>query len=228
MSKHLLLTTCSLAGLLLAAAAQADNGTALIGKVTSAQEPVMEGVLVSARLDGSNVTTTVVTNAQGVYSFPADKLAPGHYTIATRAVGYKLDGPKAADVSSGTATTADITLAKTNALANQPPNGECLNSLPGDDRLKAALTNGAGCHTVQRIVQSTHDADEFMQVFKRMGTYSPGSTPTHPQPLLPGGNNSDRAPIPASIQQKMADYLASVNLSNAESMEFPLKPFPRL
>src|SRR5580704_15961590 len=147
MAKHLLLTTCSLASLLLATAAQAEGGTALTGKVTSAQEPVMEGVLVSARLDGSNVTTTVVTNAQGVYSFPADKLAPGHYSIATRAVGYKLDGPKAADVSAGAATTADITLAKTNALANQLSNGEWLNSLPGDDKLKAALTNCVGCHT---------------------------------------------------------------------------------
>jgi streptogramin lyase len=61
-----------------------------------------------------------------------------------------------------------------------------------------------------------------------MGTYSPGSTPTHPQPLLPGGNNSDRSPMPAPIQKTMADYLASVNLSNAETTEFPLKPFPRL
>src|SRR5580704_5527039 len=185
MSRHLLLTSCSLACLLLATAAQADNGIALTGKVTSAQEPTMEGVLVSARLDGSNVTA-------------------------------------------GVATTADITLAKTNALANQLSNGEWLNSLPGDDRLKAALTNCVGCHTIQRIVQSTHNADEFMQVFKRMGTYSPGSTPTHPQALLPGGNNSDRSPMPAPIQQKMADYLASVNLSNAETVEFPLKPFPRL
>jgi virginiamycin B lyase len=228
MSRHLLLTTCSLAGLLLATAAQAQNGTALTGKVTSAQEPTMEGVLVSAKLDGSTVTTTVVTNAQGVYAFPADKLAPGHYTISTRAVGYKLDGPKAADIAAGSAATADLTLNKTNALANQLSNGEWLNSLPGDDRLKAALTNCVGCHTIQRIVQSTHNADEFMQVFKRMGTYSPGSTPTHPQPLLAGGNNSDRSPMPGPIQQKMADYLASVNLSNAETVEFPLKPFARL
>jgi virginiamycin B lyase len=234
MAKHLLLTkkllqaSCGLAGLLLATAAPAQNGTALSGKVTSAQEPAMEGVLVSARRDGSPITTTVVSNAQGVYSFPADKLAPGHYTISTRAVGYKLDGPKAADVSAGAATTADLTLNKTNALANQLSNGEWLNSLPGDDKLKAALTNCVGCHTIQRIVQSTHDAAEFMQVFKRMGTYAPGSTPTHPQSLLPGGNNSDRSPIPAAIQQKMADYLAGVNLSNAETVEFPLQPFPRL
>src|SRR6202043_2900723 len=177
---------------------------------------------------GSTIPTTVVSNAQGVYSFPAEKLAPGHYTISTRAIGYKLDGPKAADVAAGGASTADLTLAKTNALINQLSNGEWLSSLPGDDRIKAALTNCVGCHTLQRIVQSTHDADEFMQVFKRMGTYSPGSTLTHPQPLLPGGNNSDRAPIPASIQKQTADYLASVNLSNAETGEFPLKTLPRL
>jgi hypothetical protein len=37
-AKHLPLTTCSLAGLLLATTAQAENGAALTGKVTSAQE----------------------------------------------------------------------------------------------------------------------------------------------------------------------------------------------
>jgi len=228
MKKKFLLTSVAFAGLMLSASAQAQSGVALTGKVTSTQEPVMEGVLVSARRDGSNITTTVVSNAQGVYSFPADKLQPGHYTLAIRAVGYKLDGPKTADVTAKGAATADITLAKTNALANQLSNGEWLNSLPGDDKLKAALTNCVGCHTLQRIVQSTHDADEFMQVFHRMGTYSPGSTPTFPQPLLPGGNNSDRSPMPGPIQKTMANYLASVNLSNAETIDFPLQPFPRL
>jgi streptogramin lyase len=226
--KFLLLTSAGLAGLMLSAAARAQDGVALTGKVTSVQEPAMEGVLVSAKRDGSNITTTVASNHQGVYSFPAGRLTPGHYTLLIRAVGYKLDGAKAADVTANSPTTADLTLTKTNALSNQLSNGEWLNSLPGDDKLKAALTNCVGCHTVQRIVQSTHDADEFMAVFKRMGTYSPGSTPTHPQPLLPGGNNSNRSPMPAPIQKTMADYLASVNLSNAETTEFPLKPFPRL
>jgi virginiamycin B lyase len=226
--KSLLLMSCGLAGLLLATTAQAEPGTALTGKVASAQEPVMEGVLVSAKLDGSNITTTVVTNEQGVYSFPADQLSPGHYMLSIRAVGYRLDGPQAADVAASGPATADLTLSKTNALANQLSNGEWLNSLPGDEKLRAALTNCVGCHTLQRIVQSTHDAAEFMQVFERMGTYSPGSTPTFPQPLLTGGNNSNRSPIPKPIQKTMADYLASVNLSNADSLEFPPKPFARL
>ena len=226
MQKLVLLT--SFAGMLLAATAQAQDGVALTGKVTSAQEPTMEGVLVSARLDGSNITTTVVTAADGVYSFPAERLAPGHYAISIRAVGYKLDGPKTVDVAANTATSGDIKLAKTNALANQLSNGEWLLSLPGADKTKAALTNCVGCHTLQRIIQSTHDAAEFVQVFKRMGSYAPGSTPLQPQPLLPGGNNSDRAPIPVAMQQQTAEYLASVNLSNAETVEFPLKTLPRL
>jgi len=48
MRKHLLCAAGALAGLLISVSAQAQNGVALTGKVTSAQEPVMEGVLVSA------------------------------------------------------------------------------------------------------------------------------------------------------------------------------------
>ena len=58
----------------------------------------MEGVLVSARKDGSNITVTVVSD-QGAYAFPAGRLDPGHYTIAIRAGGYNLDGPTAVDVA---------------------------------------------------------------------------------------------------------------------------------
>src|ERR1700723_434135 len=67
MQKLFLLTTGGLAGFFLSTAAQAQNGPALTGKVTSAQEPVMEGVLVSAKRDGGAITTTVVTNEQGIY-----------------------------------------------------------------------------------------------------------------------------------------------------------------
>ena len=53
----------------------------------------MEGVLVSARRNGSTITTTVVTNAQGVYGFPRARLEPGQYNVSIRAVGYVLDAP---------------------------------------------------------------------------------------------------------------------------------------
>ena len=50
---------------------------ALTGRVTSAQEGAMEGVLVSAQRDGSPITITVVSDATGRFGFPADRLAAG-------------------------------------------------------------------------------------------------------------------------------------------------------
>jgi virginiamycin B lyase len=179
---------------------------------------------VSARRDGSTVTTTVVSDDKGHYAFPAARLEPGHYTISIRAIGYQLDGPKGVDVAAG--ATADLTLRKTKRLASQVSNGEWLMSLPGADKQKAFLTMCVGCHTMQRIVSSTHDAAEFEQIFQRMGSYSPGSTPTHPQPLLPGPRGN-RAVISGPAAKAAAAYLAGVNLSNAETWEFPIKTLPR-
>src|SRR5215216_4361130 len=112
-SKAWLLAGISLAALLLQMdlPVQAQTAVALSGKVTSTQEPVMEGVVVSAKMEGSTKTISVVTNEKGEYSFPATKLEPGKYTISIRAAGYDLGGAKAVDVAaSGTVT--DLTLVK--------------------------------------------------------------------------------------------------------------------
>jgi streptogramin lyase len=202
----------------------AQDATALSGQVSSAEEGAMEGVLVSARRDGSSITTTVVSDDKGRYAFPAARLAPGRYTISIRAIGYQLDGPKGVDVAAG--AIADLKLSKTKKLTTQISNGEWLMSLPGADKQKGFLTQCVGCHTMQRIVSSTHDAAEFEQIFVRMGSYSPGSTPTHPQPLLPGPRGN-RAAISGPAAKAAAAYLAGVNLSNAETWEFPLKTLPR-
>jgi hypothetical protein len=57
------------------------QSAALTGLVSSAEEPAMEGVLVSATRAGSNITVTVVSGADGRYSFPQDRLAPGQYAL---------------------------------------------------------------------------------------------------------------------------------------------------
>src|SRR6266699_4014054 len=200
---------CILAGLI-SVGALAQGSPALTGQVTSAEEGAMEGVLVSAKKDGSTITVTVVTNEKGEYSFPAGRLDPGHYAISIRAGGYNLDGPKAVDIAAG-GSKADLKLLKTKNLANQLSNAEWLISAPGPDNVKANLTNCVECHTAQRIFASTHDAEEFKQIFKRMGTYSPGSTPTHPQPLLPGPRG-ERPPIPPAQFGVVANWLAGVNM----------------
>jgi virginiamycin B lyase len=105
MRNALLASTAAGAALLFqvgfAAPALAQSAAALAGSVSSAAEPVMEGVVVSAKKDGSTITVSVVTDDKGHYSFPAGRLEPGHYTLGARAVGYDLDGPKVADVTAG-------------------------------------------------------------------------------------------------------------------------------
>src|SRR5882672_8173318 len=117
-------------------AAQAQTAPALTGQVSSSEEGAMEGVLVSARRDGSNVTVTVVTDPQGRYGFPAAKLEPGRYALSIRAVGYRLDGPKAAEVPAGATAKADLKLSKIKNITSQLSNGEWLMSLPGADKQK--------------------------------------------------------------------------------------------
>ena len=63
----------------------------------------MEGVLVSAKKEGSTITTTVVTDDKGQFSFPVGKVEPGKYVITIRAAGYALVGPKTVDVAAGRA-----------------------------------------------------------------------------------------------------------------------------
>ena len=72
------------------AVAQTPSHPALSGKVTSQAEGAMEGVLVGAKKAGSTITTWVVSNAQGQYSFPRDRMEPGKYALSIRAVGYEL------------------------------------------------------------------------------------------------------------------------------------------
>src|SRR5712672_3471309 len=97
MSKHKIRILLWLAIALIAPASpHAQESAALSGRVTSAEEGAMEGVLVSAQRSGSPITVTVVTDQSGSYRFPAARLAPGPYALRIRAAGYELDGGGAA------------------------------------------------------------------------------------------------------------------------------------
>jgi hypothetical protein len=96
--------------------------------------------------------------------------------------------------------------------------------MPGTDGQKRILLGCNSCHTLQRIIRSTHDAGEFLQVFKRMGGYYPGSTPLHPQRLV---GDVERNLTRGANVEAAAQYLASVNLSGSTGWEYPLKFFPR-
>lgn len=207
--------------------AQAQTADALIGQVTSTEEGPMEGVLVSAKKAGSTVTITVVSDGHGRYRFPSAKLEPGRYSLSIRAVGYELEGPATVEITPPTTPTADLKLRKTRDLASQLTNAEWLASIPGTDQQKRSLLACVGCHTLERIVRSSHDAAEFAQVLPRMARYANQSTPLHPQVrraervLEQRGEARDRA------RQQQAHYLSTINLSSAPAWPFALKTLSR-
>src|SRR5256712_211673 len=205
--------------------AEAQTASALSGQVTSAEEGPMEGVVVSAKKDGSTVSISVVSNAAGRFAFPVARLEPGHYTLKARAAGYELDGACAADVASGQEAKAEIKLKKVKNLSAHLTNAEWLISMPGTDEQKRFLLNCTGCHTLERIMKSTHDADGFMEVFQRMSLYYPGSTPLKPQRLA---GTATRDVERGGSGRKAAEWLATVNLSEEPTWSFPLKTQPRL
>ncbi|HVA95581.1 MAG TPA: carboxypeptidase regulatory-like domain-containing protein [Candidatus Dormibacteraeota bacterium] len=216
------------------AQAKAQPTAVLQGTVTSAEEGPMEGVLVTVKKDGSNISITVSTNAQGRYRFPESRLQPGHYSLKIRAAGYDLDSPSAVDIPAGKSAVANLKLRKTANLAAQLTNAEWLESMPGTYEQKAALRNCTTCHTLLRPLGSTHDADEFVAVQTRMANYTNQSIPLMPQVHLAaryadqieehGEESLDRR---KDAVKKLAEFLASVNLSKGPTWSYPLKTFPR-
>ena len=195
---------------------------ALTGQVTSEAEDAMEGVVVTARKDNSIVSTSVTSDAAGRYVFPENRLEPGRYIIAIRAIGYELGGPTAANVIAEQTAKVDLKLKKTGDLASQLSNAEWMMSIPGTEEQKAMLLDCMGCHTLERVVRSTHDVNEWMQVVSRMKGYGAVSQPIKPQLML----DADRAGKPEEYRT-MAEYLATINLGASDHWSYPLKTLAR-
>jgi virginiamycin B lyase len=204
----------------LAQAAQAR----LTGTVTSDQEGRMEGVVVSARKAGSTITVSVISDANGQYSFPAARLDAGRYALSIKAVGYRLDGSREVDLDAAKPAVADLKLTLARRLADQLTNAEWMASAPGPDEIKRLMLGCVDCHSVQRIFQSRHSAADFLKVFERMSGYYPGASDLQPQRLV---GEHRRPGVPQDMRQKFADYLANLNLSSRAEHSFELTTFPR-
>ena len=221
-----------LAAVVLAAIARTaaqSSPAALTGVVSSPDEGVMEGVLVSAKRAGSTLTVTVVSDASGRYSFPRNRLEPGSHAIRIRAAGYELEGPATVTVAAQEPTQFDLKLRKAQDLASQLSNGEWFISWPGSNDVKNGLLNCTQCHGLQPIVRSRYTAAEFAPIIERMGRYSQGSTMARPQlrpnehgggfanPIrdaMSGAGREGERPVQSARVTATAEFLASVNLSS--------------
>src|SRR5213594_2841088 len=202
----------------------AQTSTALTGRVSSAEEGAMEGVVVSAKKAGSTVTVSVVSDAQGRFSFPSAKLGSGSYSLKVRATGYELDGPGSVEITLALPVAVDLKRRRVRDITPQMTNAEWIESFPGTPDQKKFLYGCVGCHTLERVAKSKHDAAGFMQVMKRMAGYANNSHVERPQvrvvardPMRDFGPDSD----------KQAAYLATLNQSSG-SWSYPLKTLPRV
>jgi imidazolonepropionase-like amidohydrolase/streptogramin lyase len=210
-------------------AAQARPQPALTGIVSSPDEAAMEGVLVSAKRSGSTITTTVVSDRDGRYRFPAARLEPGDYVLRIRAVGYDLAGAATATVAANATATVDLKLQKTRDLAAQLTNAEWFASFPGTDAQKGSIRGCTHCHTLERVVRTKYDIDRMTAVIERMSTYPQLSFPLKiqklPAPRVGGGMQSPEAN--RASWRRQAEYLTTLNLSAGPEWSYALKTLPR-
>src|SRR6476646_58281 len=132
----------------------------LSGAVASSSGEKLGGISVSAKAEGSVITTTVYTDEQGAYYFPP--LPAGKYKVWAQAVSFET---AKGDVDLSAARKQNFTLA---AIADwqkqvrQLPGDVIYASLPGenehDARMKTLVKNNCtGCHTLSYILQHRFD-----------------------------------------------------------------------
>jgi len=203
--------------------AETTSPSALTGTVTSQAEGAMEGVLVGAKKVGSTITTWVVSNAQGQYSFPRDRMEPGKYAVGIRAVGYELPATSVDLKADPARLDLQLTkIARPTKIAEQMTNAELIMSVPGTQAQRASLGGCVNCHTLQRALFSRFDALEMSIVAARMPRHTNNSSPMHPW------YRPQEGPLPTIAEPTtLGRYLSSINLSETDSFQFPLKTLPR-
>ena len=199
----------------LAAPAQPANIT---GRVTSAAEPRMEGVLISAKKAGSNITHTVVSDAKGEFNFAPAKLEAGQYAITIRAVGFELTAPVTVESKAGKAL--ELKLVRAKDVAAQLTNSEWFISMPGTFEQKRPLMDCMSCHPFEKIARTTYGADKMYESLGRMATYAINTSPDKQQKRV----------VPRKFDEKtfrnLAAYLATVNRSKGD-WQYAFKILPR-
>src|SRR5438067_5900769 len=126
-----------------------SSSAALTGTVSSQADGPMEGVLIGAKRQGSTISTWVVSNAQGQFTFPRERMEAGHYAISIRAVGYEL--PSTSVDLTAQPARLDLLLTKvTRALkvATQMSNAELIMSASGTPGQKNILGGCVNCHSL--------------------------------------------------------------------------------
>ena len=160
----------SAATLVLTSPALADDHL-LSGAIASASGDKLGGITVSAKLDGSTITTSVYTDEQGNYYFPP--LAAGKYRVWAQALGFET---AKGEVDLSADKRQNLTLAAmTDAERRwrQLPGEMMVAALPEDTaddaRVKKVFTNQCtGCHSPGYVLQFRFDEGGWNRIINLM------------------------------------------------------------
>ena len=194
----------------------------LWGTITSTSGETLEGVTVSARSLGRNVTTSVFTDSDGEYYFPP--LEAGRpYKVWAQAQAFEAGR---ADVAlSQTGARRDFTLAPEADFHNQLTGSQWYAALPDgtreDRRMKEVFRAACmGCHPQNFTLISRFDEAgwrNIISVMSRMHPYRYG-TPE-------AAANREPNPIMVQFGDELAAWLAKVRGPGPSSMAFtPRRP----
>lgn len=204
-------------GVLVPLAARAADHL-LSGTVLSSSGEKLGGATVSARAEGSPITTSVFTDEQGTYYFPP--LPAGQYRVWAQVVTFET-GRGSVDLSD--TRHQNFKLAPLKDFTQQLTGDVLIASLPEDTaddaRLKRIVRNNCtGCHTPNYPLQHKFDEKgwtaiiDLMKHVNVLGIYQ--------------GEKHKANPILELHRQELAVYLARARGPGESSMKLKLRPRP--
>lgn len=181
--------------LALSLSAQGAKESLLTGRVTSPSGAPIEGVAISAQIPGRPITTSVYSQADGRFFFPA--MSPGAYNVWAQAIGLER-GESKATLAGGT-VKVDFKLADTTDIIRQLSGYQVLAALPEDTRehrrgkvlLQKMCTY---CHSTATVLRDRFDQAGWEVI---VGVMTNGFNPANTKPLTPA-------------QKELATYLTEM------------------
>jgi virginiamycin B lyase len=193
----------------------------LAGAITAASGQKLEGVTVSAKRDGTTITTSVYTDQDGNYYFPP--LADGKYQVWAQALGFETAKGSVDLTAIRKHNIALKPIADREAMIRQLPSELLVAALPEDTeddaRIKKIFTNNCtACHSPGYALQFRFDEAGWNTIINMMKVV-PGSG------VYPGPGAKVNQ-IMEHNQKQLAAYLARARGPGESSMKFVPRPRP--
>lgn len=203
---------------------------AIQGKVTASGSP-LEGAYVGAHAAGKVVTTYVMTDRNGQFTFRG--LAPGDYAVFTRISGFQVVRKDRVAVQAGRAATADFQVEPEtdfHALIEQASNSELQDSFPLSDAERGALDHRcADCHGAYYIAKSRFTHKDWELIVAAMDDQSrttpAGDISPRPRMSRPSARHAG-ADEGLISDENIANILAKFR--SPDSPDFPVRFRPRV